>query len=273
MLFFSSFEKGTYEDAHVEVYLLVASQLSVIVQKSRLYQELLELDRVKDRVLGMAAHDLRSPLTLVLANLELLQLGLGGELSPGGQRVVARAVTAAERMVVLIEDLLDVSAIESGELVLHTQELDLCAWLTETVEDQRLLAGSKDIQLVLEHPEAPVVVEVDPQRLDQVLTDLISNAVKYSHSGTTTRVRLRVDGDEALVEVIDQGQGIPSSELRKLFQPFGRTSVRPTEGESSTGLGLAIGRRLVEAHGGRLEVESEPGRGSLFRARLPRLRG
>jgi signal transduction histidine kinase len=269
MLFFSSFERSTYDDAHVEVYLLVASQLSVIVEKSRLYQELLELDRMKDRVLGMAAHDLRNPLALVLANLELLQLGLGGELSPGGQRVVARAVTAAERMVVLIEDLLDVSAIESGELVLRTEELELCSWLSETVEDQRMLARSKDIQLELEHPEAPVRVQADPQRLDQVLTNLVSNAVKYSLAGTKTRVVLRVEGGEAIIEVIDQGQGIPHSELGRLFKPFGRTSVRPTGGESSTGLGLAIGRRLVEAHGGRMEVESEAGRGSLFRARLP----
>ena len=268
-LFFSSFRPGTYQDAHVAVYELVASQLAVIVEKSRLYQELLELDRLKDRMLGMAAHDLRNPLGLVLGNLELLQAGLGGQLSPQGARLVHRAMHAAERMVVLVDELLDVSAIESGELVLNEAPLELGSWAAQLVDDQRVLASSKGIELVTELPGEPLRLVVDAHRLDQVLINLIGNAVKYSPPGTQTLVRVRPQGSEVWIEVEDEGPGIPEDEQHLLFEPFGRTSVRPTGGETSTGLGLAIGRRLIEAHGGSVEVDSAPGRGSLFRVRLP----
>lgn len=269
-LFFSSFRPGTYAREHVQLYQAVAGQLSVIVEKSRLYQELVELSELKNRVLGVAAHDLRNPLTLVLASLDLLGAGVGGELDPRGQELVQRASAAAERMVRLIDDLLDVSAIESGRLALRRSPLDIGPWLERRVDDQRLLAEAKQMRLELERPVEPLWVEADSTRLEQVVSNLLSNAVKYGEPGTPIRVVLSAGEREVCIQVRDQGQGIPTAELPRVFQPFARTSARPTGGESSTGLGMAISRKLVEAHGGSISVESTVGEGSSFRVCLPR---
>lgn len=268
-LFFSSFQAGTYAREHVELYQAIAGQLSVIVEKSRLYQELVELHQFKNRMLGVAAHDLRNPLMLVMTSMELLSLGIGGELSDRGQELVGRAQTAAERMVRLIEDLLDVSAIEAGHLRLVPDEIELGTWLARRVDDQRLLAERKGIQLQLSVPDHPVVARVDPDRVEQVFTNLLSNAVKYSEPDSLVEVRLLHTGPHAVLEVQDHGQGIPASELERVFVPFARTSATPTAGESSTGLGMAICRKIVEAHGGSIEVESTVGQGTCVRMELP----
>jgi signal transduction histidine kinase len=133
-----------------------------------------------------------------------------------------------------------------------------------------LLAEGKDITIALNADKNLPAVPADAFRIEQVLNNLIGNAIKFSHSGTT--ITLTVKGDEkggVHVAIADQGQGIPADERERLFQPFSRTSVKSTGGESSTGLGLAITKRIIEAHGGSLEVHSEVGMGSVFSFTLP----
>jgi signal transduction histidine kinase len=133
----------------------------------------------------------------------------------------------------------------------------------------RVLATRKHITVEVDAPRALPPIPLDAGKIEQVLNNLISNAVKFSHRGTRVRVRLACAPEAVTVGVLDQGQGIPAADLTKLFQPFSKTSVQTTAGEQSTGLGLAIVRRIVEGHGGRIWVESEVGRGSEFSFTLP----
>jgi signal transduction histidine kinase len=268
-MFFSSTQPDTYRDAHVELYLQIAGQLAVIVEKSRLYQQLVELDQLKNKFLGIAAHDLRSPIGVIKSHVGLFLLGYLGTIDDSQRQVLQRMDKVCENMLNLINDLLDVSAIEAGHLELKTREVNLADYVREAHAANALLAGSKEIELALDlAPDLPVMT-MDPERINQVINNLITNAIKYSFPKTVITLRARVMGNEAVISVQDQGQGIPAGEVGKLFTDFGRTSVKPTGGEKSTGLGLAIVKRMVEAHGGRVWVESQVGVGSTFTFTLP----
>jgi signal transduction histidine kinase len=171
-------------------------------------------------------------------------------------------------MAALVNDLLDVAKIESGKLQLDVEPSDLSRLVERNVMLNRPLARKKDITLRVSAEEVPTMT-LDPAKIAQVLNNLISNAVKYSPSNTTVDVGLRREDGHAILSVEDQGQGIPEDEQDALFQPFATTSVRATAGEKSTGLGLVITKRIIEGHGGEIEVMSEAGEGSTFIVTLP----
>lgn len=226
------------------------------------------LNQQKNELLSMAAHDLRNPLGIVMGYSRFL-LGDEQPLTEDQRMYVTNIHRSAQFLLHLVEDLLDVSTIESGNLRLNRARLDVGELVAHAVRLNAPMGAAKGIELAAEQsPQGPIMV-VDGPKIEQVLNNLITNALKYSHQGTRVLVVLREEPGAAVVEVRDQGQGIPASELGQLFQPFGRTSVQSTGGERSTGLGLAIVRNIVEAHGGRIEVESEVGRGSVFRVTLP----
>lgn len=268
-LFFSSREPSTYQRIHVELFMEIAGQLALIVEKSRLYQRLLELDQVKNRFLGIAAHDLRSPIGIVDSYAQLLLAGHLGDLNERQQGVVTRIHRVCDGMLLLVNDLLDLSAIESGQLELQLRDVPLAGYLKDCLELNHVLTEAKGIELSLDLPEDTPSVRMDPRRIDQVVTNLIGNAVKFSHPGSRIVLSARREGETVELAVLDQGQGIPARELGELFKEFRRASVRPTAGERSTGLGLAIVKRIVEAHGGRVRVESTVGVGSTFAFTLP----
>jgi signal transduction histidine kinase len=268
-MFFSSMQPNTYRDAHVELFLQIAGQLAVIVEKGRLYQQLVELNQLKNKFLGIAAHDLRSPIGVVKSYTQLFLNGYLGEVPDDQRAILERMDKGCETMLTLINDLLDVSAIEAGHLELKPRRVDLAAFVRDCHAAHVLLAKAKNIELILDlEPDLPDVT-MDPDRINQVMNNLITNAIKYSYSGTVVTLRARREGDEVAISVQDQGQGIPPGEISKLFTDFGRTSVRPTGGEKSIGLGLAIVKRMVEAHRGRIGVESQVGAGSTFTFTLP----
>jgi len=269
LIFFSSMRTDTYRNVHVDVYRRIAGQLSVIIEKSRLYQKLIEVNALKDRFLGIAAHDLRSPLGVGKNFLALFLQGYLGEI-PDEQLKILRTIDRnLDRMLQMINDLLDISTIESGQLELKPQRIDLSLYLQKAVELRRPLAQAKSISLQLELPPELPEVSMDPQRIDQVLDNLVTNAIKFSFAGTQIILSARKTGNFVSIEVKDQGQGIPQQDLLKLFSDFGKTSVKPTSGEKSTGLGLAIVKRIVEAHEGQVGAESETGKGSTFYFTLP----
>ena len=267
-MFFSSTQPAVYHQEHVESYRRIADQLSVIVEKGRLVSELAlqkeaietqnrelkVLDDLKNRLLGMAAHDLRNPIGYIQMIAEFL-LESGNKLSPEDwARLLGDLHDQSRHMLDLLNDLLEVSQIESGRLEIRPRPVDLRAFLADAVQRHGMLAAPKGTTVRL--ADAPqVTIEADPERLRQVIDNLISNAIKYSPPGSTVRVAaVRKHGDWR-ISVQDEGPGIKPGERNRLFTEFAKLSARPTGGESSTGLGLAITRRIVEAHGGKIGVE------------------
>lgn len=232
-------------------------------------EELREAIATQNKFIGMAAHDMRNPLSVTLGYSQLLLDGVMGPLSSSQPKVIASILKATESLLQLVNELLEISELESGNLRLQLVETDLTALVRHAVEMNGFLAKNKGIRVTAELDSLPPM-RLDPGKIDQVLNNLLSNAAKFSHPDTEIAVRLkRPDSGWAVLTVHDQGQGIPKEEQANLFIPFQRTSVRGTAGEKSTGLGLAIVKRIVEGHGGTITVESEPGKGSCFSVTLP----
>jgi signal transduction histidine kinase len=230
--------------------------------------ELAKLNEQKNRFLGMAAHDLRNPLGVILTYASFLEQE-ATELRPEHREFLRIIKRSSEFVSQMLTDLLDVTAIESGQLQLNSRSVDLGSLVAHSVALNRTLAAPKQIEVVLE-PVPPLPrITIDAGKIEQVLNNLISNAVKFSHRGSRVTVRVSHSEGVVTVAVADEGQGIPHADFSKLFKPFSTTSVRATAGEQSAGLGLAIVRRIVEVHGGRIWLESEVGRGSVFRFTLP----
>jgi len=231
--------------------------------------ELKEANERKDELLGMVAHDLRNPLTVVMNFAQILRKRLEGKVSEREMKYLNIMYDACNHSLMLIEDLLDINAIESGKVRLVPTRENLEDLLRENCEKNEYLAINKGIGLALEIPEALPHLFVDPERIQEVLDNLISNAIKFSHPGTSIKVRAVRNGARIEVSIQDQGQGIRAEELGTLFKKFGRTTTKPTQGEMSTGLGLAIAKKIVELHGGQIWVESAYGQGSTFTFSLP----
>jgi signal transduction histidine kinase len=281
-MFFSSRSKNSYDTQHVEVYLQIAGQLSVIVEKGRLvselasqkmeieqhYNEVRRLNELQNTFMGIAAHDLRNPIASIQSVADLLLMP-DFEIDPVEQQDFLLDIrNQTQHMLALLNDLLDVTRIESGKFNLDLIYTNMHKLLDEAVRRNGRLAEPKGTQVVLETvPEGEVLA--DPARVRQVLDNLISNAVKYSPPNTTVWVRAQIGEYCWRVEVQDQGPGIQPKDRARLFQDFARLSARPTGGEKSTGLGLSITRRVIEAHGGEIGVDSEPGSGSIFWFTLP----
>lgn len=228
-----------------------------------------QLNEQKNRLLGMAAHDLRNPLGVILTYSDFLESEAFDVLDDDQRDFVSTIKSTSEFMLHLINDLLDVSAIESGQLQLACAPTDLVELVRHNVARNRVLAHQKHIELDFKEPGPLPELTLDRGKIEQVLNNLIGNAVKYSHPHTCVKVVLTSDLHQATISVTDEGQGIPEADLSNLFKPFGRTSVQATAGEQSTGLGLAIVRNIIKGHGGNISVQSQVGKGSTFVFNLP----
>ncbi len=221
----------------------------------------------KNAFLGMAAHDLRTPLTVIQGFTDLL---VHPRVTPEETREFVDVIRETlDQMLHLLDDILDITAIESGKLTLRPQEIRLDQFIQRIVKLNRYVGMQKNIRLIADiEPDLPPMT-VDPQRIEQVLNNLIGNAFKFSHPDTTVTVTVRRVDDSVEFSVADQGQGIPADEIDKVFGEFQRVSTKPTADEHSTGLGLSICKRIVGLHEGEIGVESEVGVGSRFYFTLP----
>jgi signal transduction histidine kinase len=231
---------------------------------------LLETNQKLNQFVGMASHDLRNPLGVVLGFAKLLQRDEQSNPPTEQQRrALASIQSSAEFMLRLVNNLLDVSKIEAGELHLEKHSVDLSRLVRDNVSLNRFIAEDKQIEIELLLGDDIPPMCLDPDKIEQVLNNLISNAIKFSQPRTTVTVFLDRTGDEVRLTVADEGPGIPADEQDKLFKPFGRTSVRTTKGEKSTGLGLVISKQVVDGHGGRILIDSKVGRGTSLSVYLP----
>lgn len=251
---------------HDLLYRTLKEREASLAAKNR---ELETLDNRKNELLGIAAHDIRSPLTVIEMYTSLLEQRLGERADPEIRRCIETIRRTSGKILALVGDLLDFAAIENGTLSLRRRPVRLRPLVEEALEPHAALARAKGIEVRLEPGEDPPAVSADPQRIEQVLANLVSNALKFSGRGTTVTVRLLRRGGETGVAVRDEGPGIAAEEIPKIFAPFHRAGARGTAGEGSTGLGLAIVQKIADAHGGRIAVESTPGRGSTFTLWLP----
>jgi hypothetical protein len=281
-IFFSSVLPGRYTLEHVSVFQSIAAQLSVIVEKGRMASDLdaknheveqqnenlRRLDAIKSRFLGMVAHDLRNPIASIQMAAELLA-DPEAFLNPEERQVFLSDINRqAAYMVDLIDDLLDVTKIESGRLDLQREAVDICEFLGDTVRRHAKLAIRKGIAVTLTSNHGGLV-QADRKRLRQVLDNLISNAVKFSPPGSAVEVSHLHEKGSWRVQVVDQGPGLTDADRQAVFEYFTTLSAQPTGDEISTGLGMAITRRVVEAHGGEVGVDSRPGAGSTFWFSIP----
>jgi two-component system, OmpR family, sensor kinase len=258
-------------DALYEDFTRVYNDFATLQREvARQNAELQRLHTEMHRLLGMVAHDLRNPLATIQLLSDCLRESAGDRLEPDEVGIIEEIEQASTTMRRLIEDLLDISKVEASGLDIVRAPTDLVALVQATVALNRPLAKRKHIQVVVETDQPRVMVDIDAERIRQVLNNLFSNAVKYSMPATNIRITLACETSTAVVSVIDEGQGIPPEELPRLFHAFSRTSVQPTAGEPSTGLGLAICKKIIGAHGGKIWAESAPGRGSTFRFTVPR---
>jgi two-component system sensor histidine kinase/response regulator len=240
-------------------------------QQKALNEQLSRANAAKNRFLGMAAHDLRNPLASIRGLAEFLVEGAVGPLTPDQVELVNTIHDASQSMLKLVNELLDVATIESGELKLSLESHNLSELVAKSVALTNMEASKKKTHVNFEAAGAPVMLPIDPAKIRQVVDNLLSNAVKYSPPGSSVSASVRADAARAacILAVRDQGPGIPEGERDRLFKDFGTLSVKPTGGEKSTGLGLAICRKIVEAHRGTIVAENLPARGCEFRVTLP----
>jgi len=238
--------------------------------KVNMLQELKLLNEKKDEFLGIAAHDLRSPLAGVLTYVDLLIRFLD---DPDRNRrpfrkFLGNVKVMTEQMRAMVEDLLDVAAIETGRLELHLEQAKMHELVAECCRVNQEKAAAKQIELTVEQGIDEVEVCVDPARIAEVFDNLVSNAIKFTQVGGSVRIKCVTSDDEVSTNIIDNGQGLATTEIEQVFSGK-RLSARPTAGETSTGLGLVIVKKIVELHQGKVWAQSRKGEGSTFSFSLP----
>jgi PAS domain S-box-containing protein len=225
------------------------------------------LDRLKDEFISTVSHELRTPLTSIRGALGLLSSGMLGEVNEKASNLIRIALTNSDRLVRLINDILDLERIQSGREPLAFRAVQLAQIVRQAIDGMAPVADAAGVQLI--HDTTQVEIFADPDRLLQVITNLLSNAVKFSPPNSTISVMLRPGANGATLSVIDQGRGIPADKLEAIFGRFQQVDASDSRQKGGSGLGLAICRTIVLQHSGRIWAERNPVRGSTFRVFLP----
>ncbi len=234
-------------------------------QNSRLQ----ELDALKSNFISTVSHELRTPLATIMGYTEFLEEQIGGHLSPDQRSFVSQILLGARRLELLVDDLLDFARLESGSLRMNCQESDLVQNVREVAESFVPLARAKSIALHVRLPEQPLPLRVDGVRIAQVITNLLSNALKFTPPGGEISLSLACTAEAACLEVQDSGIGISREHHPYIFERFYQVDPSTTRIHGGAGLGLPISKALIEAHGGRIGVRSQEGQGSTFWFTLP----
>ena len=227
------------------------------------------VERMKRDFVSVVSHELRTPLTSIRGALALLSDGSGDDLPEASQRLVLMAARNCERLVDLVNDILDLDKMQSGLLLIEPAVHDVVKLLRDTLRTTLGFARLYKVPLMMPRHDGPVWVSVDPRRMAQVMGNLLSNAIKFSPEGGEVVVRLQAGPRECTIFVIDHGPGIPAEFRARLFEPFAQADATDTRARGGSGLGLSITKSLVERMGGRIAFECPAGGGTVFRVTLP----
>lgn len=231
-------------------------------------EELAEAIDIKNKILSVASHDLKNPLSSILGFSQLMSQYPAVQKDPDMSEMIDFISKAAERMESLITELLDTAALEMGRMILNKKNCNPQQLLSKIIAEKQSTAQKKQQTLIF-NPGEDRSCQADPSRLKQVFENLISNALKYSPRGARIEVRSGIQGNYWCVEVADQGPGFSESDLSRLYGYFQRLSARPTGGESSTGVGLAVVKQIVDLHQGSIRLSRNTPQGSTFEFCLP----
>ena len=285
----------SYNKRDIETLKIVANELVVAIENSLRFEEieqfnltlkenirkataelqasnlkLKKLDETKDDFISMASHQLRTPLTSIKGYLSMALDGDVGELKPEQRKILEEAFASSQRMVYLIGDFLNVSRLQTGKFELETGSVQLTQLLTDEIAQLRATATSRNITFVYDPPSNFPVLQLDENKIRQVMMNFIDNAIYYAKpGGGTIRVELARQADYVTFKVIDDGIGVPVGEQRHLFTKFYRATNARKARPDGTGIGLFMAKKVVVAHGGAILFESTEGKGSMFGFRLP----
>lgn len=237
----------------------------------RQVSDLRAMNDTKDEFIALASHQLRTPATGVKQYLGMLLEGYMGPLSTAQRDFIQKAYDNNERQLGTINDLLQVAQIDANKIILHQERSDIAQLVKTCANEFRRIVKSRDQQLTVHGAAHPLFVRVDELRLRMALDNIVDNASKYSESGTSVIISLRADDDFTYITVTDQGVGIAVEDYSKLFQKFSRIDNPRSILVGGNGLGLYLAKKIVDAHGGGLSVESVLGKGTSFTLQLPRV--
>lgn len=233
----------------------------------QILNDITERKRLENEFISLVSHELRTPMSSTIGALDLLNSGQLGTLSDRGKQILQVAIRNTERLIRLVNDILDLERMKSGKIAIQPVKCDLEPLLIQAMETMQAMAEQAEVQLQLE--TRAIAIKVDPDRILQTLTNLLSNGIKFTEPGGTVKLRAEIDSDRCHITVRDTGRGIPSDKLQSIFERFQQVDASDSRSKGGTGLGLAICRHIVERHNGKIWVESVLGKGSTFHIELP----
>jgi len=280
VLGFLTREQHNFAADEIKFLLLLANQAAIAIDNSQLHEEvqrqareLADINKLQADFAALIAHDLRSPLCIMISVAEMMRKESLGPVNSEQDAWLGRMISSGASMKDLINDFLDVSKLESAEIELDEIEVTLDNLLAAIVEEYRIPAEKKSVALTFEIASDVPLLHADPNRLKQVFRNLIDNAVKFTRAGGAITIQATLDGDDAVrIQINDSGVGIPRAEVGTLFQKYRQATNTTKSGQPGTGLGLVICKMIVEAHGGKIWVESVEGKGTsiIFTLRVER---
>ena len=276
-------ENGFFSHERVELMQSYTHMAAAALENARLFQELqsafeqtkrqaAELEKVSKLQADFSAmivHDLRSPLVSIMSAAGMMGEGTFGAINDEQKKWLARMGENSQKLADLISDFLDLSKLEAGHIGIEREKVDLKRLIYEALENFSIPSGDKGVSLTAKVDPSLPLIDADPRRVDQVLNNLLSNAVKFTEGGGKIEIRAGRENGAVKVEVEDTGMGVPKNEIGHLFRKYRQASSTKSSKHQGTGLGLVICKMIVEAHGGRIWVESEEGKGSTFSFTIP----
>jgi signal transduction histidine kinase len=257
-----------FTDADLALAEDIAARAALAIDNARLYGEEQRATKTKIDLLAVVSHDLRTPLNAIVGYADLMAMGIPEQLAAGSRQHLERIRTSARHLLYLMNELLAFARLDAGHEELHLQDIDVRDVMGEVSTLMEPLAGERGLGFVVEKPSEPLHLRTDPDKLRQVLLNIIGNAVKYTPSGEV-RVQLSGSSSRALVRVSDTGIGIERAHIQRIFDPFWQADPTQRSRNGGTGLGLSIVRRLIDLLGGEANVDSDVGRGTTFIVSLP----